>query len=74
MVISMNTIDHSATSGPRITKTDPVYSENIADADVPGVVVVVYLQDADALGAFEETALDSETAWESNIDLGGDQQ
>jgi hypothetical protein len=70
----MNTIDYSAISGPRITKNDPVYSENIEDADVPGVVVVVDPQDADALGAFEEDALDAETAWESNIDLSGDQQ
>jgi hypothetical protein len=74
MVVFMNTIDNGTTSAPRITKTDPVYSENIADADVPGVVVVVDPEDADALGAFEEDALDSETAWESNIDLGGDQQ
>jgi hypothetical protein len=70
----MNTIGHSAASGPRITKIDPVYSENIADADVPGVVVVVDPEDADVLGAFEETALDEEAAWESNIDLGGDPQ
>ncbi|MEJ2229341.1 MAG: hypothetical protein P8Y67_14215 [Alphaproteobacteria bacterium] len=70
----MNTTDYISTSGPRITKTDPVYSENIADADVPGVVVVVDPEDADVLGAFEETALDEEAAWESNIDLGGDPQ
>jgi hypothetical protein len=70
----MDTTDYSPTSGPRITKNNPVYSENIADADVPGVVVVVDPEDADVLGAFEETAIDEAAAWESNIDLGGDPQ
>ncbi|MDC9654365.1 lytic transglycosylase domain-containing protein [Xanthomonas perforans] len=46
-----------------------VYSRNFNDASVPGVQVQVDADDAEALGAFRETALGEEDAWDSNIHL-----
>jgi hypothetical protein len=46
----------------------PIYSQNLDDLDTPGVIVVVDPEEAQSLGAFEETALSEEDAWESNFD------
>jgi hypothetical protein len=48
-------------------------SDSIADLLVPGVVVEVDTADADALGAFEETALTETDAWAANADLESDE-
>ena len=49
----------------------PVISRNMADFTVPGVVIEVDPIEAEAWGAFEETALTAEDALESQLDLGG---
>lgn len=46
-----------------------VLSDSIADLLVPGVVVELDTAEADALGAFEETALTETDAWAANADL-----
>jgi type IV secretion system protein VirB1 len=48
---------------------DPVHSSNIDDAELPGVVVELDHETAEREGAFEETALSAEEAWEANADL-----
>lgn len=48
---------------------DPVHSSNIDDAELPGVVVELDHETAEREGAFEETALTPEEAWEANADL-----
>jgi len=52
---------------------DAVLSDSIADLLVPGVVVELDAAEADALGAFEETALTETDAWEANADLESDE-
>ena len=52
---------------------DAVLSDSIADLLVPGVVVELDTTEADALGAFEETALTETDAWEANADLESDE-
>ena len=47
----------------------PVVSRCFEDFLVPGVIVELTPEEAEALGAFEETALDEAAAWESNDDL-----
>jgi hypothetical protein len=47
----------------------PVYSNNLDDLEIPGVIVELDPDEADSLGAFEEDALTEEEAWESNIDI-----
>jgi hypothetical protein len=47
---------------------EPVISSNLEDLDTPGVMVEVDPEEADLLGAFEETALSEEDAWLSNIE------
>lgn len=47
---------------------DPIISSNLEDLDTPGVMVEVDPEEADLLGAFEETALSEEDAWLSNIE------
>jgi type IV secretion system protein VirB1 len=49
--------------------TLPVISTNIDDILIPGVQVELTAEEAEALGAFEETALSEQDAWESNCDL-----
>jgi type IV secretion system protein VirB1 len=49
--------------------TLPVISTNIDDILIPGVQVELTAEEAEQLGAFEETALSEEDAWESNCDL-----
>lgn len=46
-----------------------VLSNNLDDALTPGVMVEVDPAEAEALGAFEETALSEQDAWEANADL-----
>lgn len=53
----------------RQNPTPPILSRNLDDALTPGVVVEVDPQEAEALGAFEETALSEADAWEANADL-----
>lgn len=48
---------------------DPIHSSNINDAETPGVVVDLDQETAEREGAFEETALSEEEAWEANADL-----
>ncbi len=50
----------------------PAFSQSLADGFTPGVVVEVDAEAAEALGAFEETALPEATAWEANADLSAD--
>lgn len=50
-------------------KFDPIISLDLADFMVPGVVVEVDPEEAESLGAFEETALTEAEAWESNMDV-----
>jgi type IV secretion system protein VirB1 len=49
--------------------TLPVISTHIDDILIPGVQVELTAEEAEQLGAFEETALSEEDAWESNCDL-----
>ena len=46
----------------------PVISRNMADFTVPGVVIEVDPIEAEAWGAFEETAITEQDAIESEID------
>jgi type IV secretion system protein VirB1 len=52
-----------------VGRRDPVLSRAVDDATLPGVMVEVTPADARALGAFEETALSDDDAWEANADL-----
>ncbi len=52
--------------------TLPVISRNEEDAGVPGVRVELTAEQAERNGAFEETAMSEEDAWESNTDLATD--
>lgn len=61
-------------SAPPLTKSGasakaPVVSNRVEDLDTPGVVIEVDAETAAAMGAFEETALTEEDAWEANADL-----
>jgi hypothetical protein len=55
------------------TPVDVVLSDSIADLLIPGVVVELDTAEAEALGAFEETALTEADAWEANADLDTDE-
>lgn len=46
-----------------------VYSRSVQDASIPGVMVQVDADDAERMGAFEETALSEESAWDANASL-----
>lgn len=50
----------------------PVLSHNVSDWGTPGVIVEVDAEEAEALGAFEETALSEEDVWESSWDEADD--
>lgn len=54
---------------PLIRRHSPLVSTDFADFATPGVVVQVTPMEADALGAFEEDALDAEAAWDANADV-----
>lgn len=49
--------------------SNAVLSDNLDDLTTPGVVVIVNADEAESLGAFEETALTVDDAWEANADL-----
>lgn len=49
--------------------TDPIISTDIKELLTPGVVIELSPNEAEAWGAFEESALDEEAAWEANADL-----
>ena len=55
---------------PPLHRYDPLVTQNLADLTTPGVVVEVDPDVAEALGAFEETALSEADAWDANADLG----
>ena len=55
---------------PKAMPKNAVLSENADDALIPGVVIVVDPDEAKRLGAFEEDALDHDTAWNANLDIG----
>jgi type IV secretion system protein VirB1 len=48
-------------------KVVPVVSLSPEDADIPGVIVEYTPEEAEKEGAFEETALSFQDAWEANI-------
>jgi hypothetical protein len=56
-------------SNPNTVRRDAIISENLHDLLIPGAIVEVDPEEADRLGAFEEDALDEETAWDANADL-----
>lgn len=49
--------------------TPPIISASVTDRDVFGVQVEHSPEDARLWGAFEETALNENDAWDSQIDL-----
>jgi hypothetical protein len=51
----------------------PVISESLDDLMLPRVVVIVDAAEAEALGAFEETALSEADAWDANADVEDDE-
>lgn len=59
--------------GPRDATAGALLSEDWADLLVPGVVVEVTADEAESLGAFEETALTESEAWDANADLETDE-
>jgi type IV secretion system protein VirB1 len=48
---------------------DPIVTNRLDDLLTPGVRVELTPEEAEALGAFEETALSEADAWEANADL-----
>lgn len=48
---------------------DPIVTTEMAELAIPGVVVEFDPDEAERLGAFEETALSEEDAWDSNDGL-----
>lgn len=53
------------------TRHSPHFSTDYADLLTPGVVVELTPDEAEALGAFEETAISEADAWAGNADVGG---
>lgn len=51
---------------------EAVISTTLDDLTVPGVMIEVDPDEAEANGAFRETALSESDAWESNGDEGGE--
>ncbi len=47
----------------------PVYSQNLDDLEIPGVMVELDPDEAEAIGAFREDALSEKDAWEANSDI-----
>lgn len=52
-----------------MNNTNQVIEQKILDLNIPGVAVSFDPDEAEILGAFEETALDEQTAWASTADL-----
>ena len=57
------------TTSIRSVPLDAVLSDSFADLLVAGVVVELDAAEAEAVGAFEETALSEADAWDANADL-----
>jgi hypothetical protein len=53
-------------------RRDPIISRSLEDFLVSGAVIELTPEEAEALGAFEETALDEATAWEANEEVAED--
>jgi type IV secretion system protein VirB1 len=47
----------------------PLVTDDINELTTPGVMVELSADEAESLGAFIETALTNDEAWESNCDL-----
>ena len=67
-----------SSSGPRgmpaaAMPRGAVLSDSLADLLLPGVVVELDAAEAEALGAFGETALSEADAWDANADLEADE-
>ncbi len=60
----------TSTDRPHDATADAVLSDQWADLMVPGVLVELDANEAESLGAFEETALTEAEAWDANADLG----
>lgn len=58
----------SSSSKPHDPTENAMLSDDMTDFMTPGVVIVVDAEEAESLGAFKETALSEEDAWESNFD------
>lgn len=58
-----------AISSPRV---DPIVSTSVEDGSTPGVQVEHTAAEAEANGAFQETAISEAEAWASNADLAAD--
>ncbi len=50
-------------------KFDPVISLDTENFQIPGVQIELDPDEAESLGAFEESALSEDDAWEANIDV-----
>jgi hypothetical protein len=71
MIISSNLPSHLGEPQKRFRRqVDPIVTRDLADFALPGVVVEVDPDEAEALGAFEETALSDADAWDANADVG----
>ena len=57
---------------PRDAAAEALLSDDFGDLMTPGVVVEMDAGEAESLGAFEETALSEDDAWEANADLAGE--
>lgn len=62
----------ASSDGPRNPAAGAVISRSYADLITPGVVVELDSAEAESLGAFAETALSEDEAWEANADLAPD--
>jgi type IV secretion system protein VirB1 len=49
--------------------TNPILSQSMADFGLPGVIIELDPDEAEAWGAFEETAITEQDAIESEIDM-----
>jgi len=59
----------SSSTPTRDPTAGAVISSSVSDLLVPGVIVEVDAEEAESLGAFEETALTEAEAWDANADL-----
>jgi hypothetical protein len=62
-----------SSSGPRDASAEAMLSNDPADMMLPGIVVEMDADEAESLGAFEETALSEADAWDANTDLVSDE-
>ncbi len=49
--------------------TNPIISQSMADFGLPGVIIELDPDEAEAWGAFEETAITEQDAIDSEIDI-----